>query len=88
MEQAALWYEERRSGLGLEFVAAVDRVMGALTESPLRFPTWTGVWRRAVVRRFPFVVFFEVEADRVVVLAVAHARRKPGYWIARRSPEK
>ncbi len=40
----------------------------------------------ALMTRFPFVVFFEVEEDRIVVWAVAHTRRRPGYWVARRVP--
>ncbi len=38
-----------------------------------------------MLQRFPYVIFFETEADRVVVWAVAHAKRRPGYWVARRA---
>ena len=86
IEAAAVWYEERRPGLGLELVAAIDRVVVDIGETPGRFPLWTPPWRRAVLQRFPYVVFFEVEAERVLVVAVAHARRRPGYWVARRPP--
>jgi toxin ParE1/3/4 len=86
IEEAAVWYEARRAGLGLEFMAAVDRVPADVAEASERFPTWRRPWRRAVMRRFPFVVFFEVEDDRVVVWAVAHVKRTPGYWVARRVP--
>jgi plasmid stabilization system protein ParE len=86
VEEAALWYEDERPGLGLEYIAAVSRVMVDIGEDPERFPLWKPPWRRALLRRFPYVVFFEIEKDRAVVWAVAHARRRPGYWAARRPP--
>ncbi len=88
VEEAALWYEERRSGLGLEYIAAVGRIVLDIGEMPNRFPAWKPPWRRAVLHRFPYVIFFETEADRVVVWAVAHAKRRPGYWVARRAATK
>jgi hypothetical protein len=54
LEEAALWYEEQRTGLRLQFVAAAARLFEAIGETPLRFPTWNGPWRRAIVRRFPW----------------------------------
>ena len=86
IEEATIWYEQRRTGLGLEFVAALDRSMLDIGENPKRFPVWTPPWRRAILRRFPFVIFFEVEKNQVVIMAVAHAKRRPGYWVARRPP--
>lgn len=86
VEEAAIYYEERRPGLGLEFVAAIDRIVLDIGENSERFPAWRQSWRRGLLRRFPFVVFFEIEEDRVSVLAVAHAKRHPGYWVARRPP--
>lgn len=86
IEEAAVWYEARRVGLGIEFVEAVDRALFDIAEAPGRSPIWSAPWRRAVLRRFPFVVFYEVDDARVVVMAVAHARRRPGYWVARRMP--
>lgn len=85
VEEAVLWYEERRPGLGLEFVAAVGRVVAEIGEHPRSFQEWRSPLRRAVLRRFPYVVFFEIESERVVVWAVAHAKRRPGYWMARRT---
>ncbi len=86
VEEAASWYEARRVGLGLEFVAAIDRALADIAERPESFPVWAPPWRRVVLQRFPFVVYFELEVERVVVMAVAHARRRPGYWMARRAP--
>ena len=88
VEEAALWYEEQRPGLGLEYMAAVSRVILDIGENPERFPVWRQTWRRALLHRFPYVVFFMIDEDRVVVWAVAHTKRRPGYWVARRPPPR
>lgn len=85
---AARWYEQRRHGVGAEFLAAVDGVLVALAERrvvgiripglPANHPA-----RRVVLRRFPFTIAY-LEKDSVVrILAVAHQRRRPNYWMGR-----
>ena len=79
-EEAALWYEERRVGLGAVFVAEIDRAIGLVAESPERFPLMHRDVRCVRARRFPYSVFFRVEPTKIVVLAVFHARRNPAIW--------
>ena len=79
-DDATLWYEERRAGLGAEFVAEIDRAVESIAQNPSRFPTMHGDLRCIRVRRFPYSVFFRVESARVVVLAVFHVRRNPLIW--------
>ena len=85
---AAAWYEWRREGLGLELVGEVDAVFEAIARSPGRFPIYPHVApelgvRRAAARRFPYSIAF-VEFPTVVrVLAIAHERRRPRYWVGR-----
>ena len=62
------WYEEQRAGLGEEFLAAVDTSFNAIQEYPEIFSRVHGEVRRAVVSRFPYAVFYRVEARRVVCL--------------------
>lgn len=89
LRSAALWYEEKRAGLGNDFVAEVASSFERLAASPSRYPIWLGhprapiEIRRARVNRFPYVVAFEVRPNDVLILAVAHMRRKPLYWLAR-----
>lgn len=85
---AGRWYEERRGGLGLEFLAAVDATIDQIVRLPqagapvTRLPPDLPV-RRAPVKRFPYyVVYLEAELT-IRILAVAHERRKPGYWKGR-----
>ena len=85
---AAAWYEEQREGLGLELVAEVDAVFAAIARSPGRFPLYPRVTqelgvRRAAARRFPYSIAF-IELPHVIrILALAHERRRPGYWVGR-----
>lgn len=79
---AMRWYESRQKGLGLEFVAVLDEALEAIAARPEAAPLWRPdrAWRKWVVRRFPYLVLFEVGPDFVTVIAVAHQRRRPGYW--------
>jgi len=86
LRRARLWYDRRRPGLGQglldEVLAALDRIerdnfVGLLYEST-RFR-----FRR--LNRFPYVIYYECLPDRVRVVAIAHERRRPGYW-KRRKP--
>jgi toxin ParE1/3/4 len=85
---AAAWYEQRREGLGLEFLGEVDGVFAAIARSPGRFPLYPRVApelgvRRAAARRFPYSIAFIELPTAVRVLAIAHERRRPGYWVGR-----
>ena len=82
-DAAALWYEERRAGLGTQFVSEINRVIDLTSNHPELFPAKHLEIRCAQARRFPYSVFFRPEVTRVVVLAVFHARRDPAIWQAR-----
>lgn len=87
LTEAARWYEEQRIGLGTEFVAEVDSAISRIEANPRTGAPVPGVEagdiRRIFVRRFPYQVVYIELADRVQVLAVAHDRRKPRYWVGR-----
>lgn len=74
------WYEEQRPGLGEEFLGAVDESFDAVERFPELFPRVHGEVRRAMVSRFPYVVFYRIEATRIVVLAVLQTTRDPDLW--------
>jgi plasmid stabilization system protein ParE len=84
LEDAFVWYEEQRSGLGSEFLAEVARVFQVVEEAPEHYPVVRGVTRRALVHRFPFGVFYILGPERVAVTAVLHGRRDPRRWQQRR----
>lgn len=89
LRAAALWYEERSVGLGEDLVVEVSEALARIAMAPRSFPVWPGASarpspaRRAVVHRFPYVVAFEEHPDHVLVLAIAHAKRRPLYWLSR-----
>lgn len=82
-EAAALRYDMQQPGLGAQFVAEVSRAVELAATYPDRFSIRYADIRRAPVRRFPYSVFFRVESERIVVLAVFHARRDPMIWRTR-----
>lgn len=80
--EAALWYEERLVGLGLELVHEVGVAVRRAAEAPLIFPLLRQVpeVRRVLSRRFPYRIFFVVREDAIVVFAVIHAARHDRHW--------
>ncbi len=82
--EARRWYEQRRPALGEDFAAAVSEAIARIVENPLAFPRVRGEIRRAILRRFPYGVYFRISPDEIVVLAVMHGRRHPRRWQSRR----
>jgi plasmid stabilization system protein ParE len=78
--EAAAWYESQRLRLGHDFLDAIEASFARISENPLQFPVLYRGTRRALLSRFPFGVFFRVESENVVVLAVMHASRNPVRW--------
>lgn len=80
LKEALSWYEERHPYLGSRFALAAEEAVSAISETPLRFAVVYKKCRRAGVRRFPYGLIFQVEADRIVVLACFHGKRDPRRW--------
>ena len=77
--QAQLWYEERKPGLGTEFGTSLSDTISRIADNPLAFPVARVETRRAVLRRFPYAVYFRLLDDDVIVLAV-HGSQHPRRW--------
>lgn len=80
LDDAALWYERHQAGLGVQFVDEVNHAIGLAAEHPQRYPIMRSNVRCVRVRRFPYSVFYQIKTDRIIVLAVFHARRDPAAW--------
>ena len=80
LEAAALFYETRLAGLGASFLTEVSRCFDHVRNSPESGLRCHGRFRRLLVRRFPYSVIYETLPHAVLIVAVAHQRRKPGYW--------
>ncbi|HEX2568090.1 MAG TPA: type II toxin-antitoxin system RelE/ParE family toxin [Polyangia bacterium] len=80
IEEAALWYEEQRLGLSDGYISELEAVLHRVREAPLHFPEVESHVRRAPLHRFPYAVYFLLEEQAVVVVAVLHVRRNPEVW--------
>ena len=88
LEDAALWYERQRSGLGLECVQAVDAALERIAQWPQIGRRVTGMpndvpARKVPVNRFPYHVAYLEWKGVIRILAFAHDSREPGYWLSR-----
>ncbi|HEX5051097.1 MAG TPA: type II toxin-antitoxin system RelE/ParE family toxin [Planctomycetota bacterium] len=79
------WYEAQRQGLGARFLDAEATLFERMRESPKLFPEVVVGFRRALLRNFPFGVYFSLEPTRVVGHAVLHLYRDPAVWRRRLS---
>ena len=79
-EAAAQWYRERSPTAAERFSAELDQAETAILERPEAWPTGEQGTRRYLLHHFPFAVIYRVEESRILIVAVAHSRRRPGYW--------
>jgi plasmid stabilization system protein ParE len=77
------WYEAQRKGLGSEFRAEVDHLLSVLAAHPLMFPERYRGNRRAILGRFPYLIWYRVTPDAVIVVVCIDARRHPRLGRAR-----
>jgi toxin ParE1/3/4 len=80
VEDAYGWYECRRAGLGEDFLSAVDACIHAICRDPEICEKVHEDYRRGLVRRFPYAVFYEYASDTVTVYCVFHTSRDPQKW--------
>ena len=80
MIEAAVYYESQSSGLGSDYLSEVERAIQAIAKSPMTWPIVGGELRRRLMKRFPFGMLYRIDPEEIVIIAVAHLRRKPGYW--------
>ena len=74
------WYEAQQPGLGADFADRVQETLDQIAINPHTHESVLEDVRRAVVRRFPYCVYYRVERARVLVLAIMHAKRNPTRW--------
>lgn len=77
LQEAQLWYERKNPELGTRFRSAVDALLQLLGNSPQIFPIIYRAVRRASVQGFPYLLYYVVRSDRVLILGCFHARRNP-----------
>ncbi|MBV8076199.1 MAG: type II toxin-antitoxin system RelE/ParE family toxin [Planctomycetaceae bacterium] len=82
-DEALDWYERQQAGLGVEFADHVQAVFDRISATPEMHAVVYRDVRKALVRQFPYSVFYRIRADRVVVLTVFHNKRNPNIWKSR-----
>ncbi len=81
--EALCWYAERSRCAAERFDEEFERVLKAIAENPRRYPRCDNRHRFCLMDRYPYQVIYREERDEVVVIAIAHAKRKPRYWAGR-----
>jgi toxin ParE1/3/4 len=84
VEAAFAWYENERLGLGLEFLDELRAAYHRITNGPFGYPDVRSGIRRALLRRLPYAVYFAIDEEIVLVIAVLHVSRDPAEWQRRR----
>jgi toxin ParE1/3/4 len=85
VEAAFEWYENERPGLGMEFLDELRAIYNRIADGPFKYQELRAGIRRALLRRFPYAVYFAIEAEIIVVAAVLHASRDPAQWQRRKA---
>jgi plasmid stabilization system protein ParE len=80
---AARWYAERSSSAAIGFADEIDAAIAAIEQNPETWPLYDHGTRHYLLRRYPFSVVYRIEETRILVVAVAHGHRRPGYWASR-----
>lgn len=85
LSEAYSWYDQQRSGLGEEFLECVDLCVKSIVDSPDSYEIVQEGYHRALVKRFPYAVFYENNEHIVTVYCVFHTSRDPEKWKQRLS---
>lgn len=78
--EATKWYRERSEDVALAFVAEVRDALDRIEEAPETWPRHHHGTQRKLLNRFPYEVVYRLLSDRILVVAIAHCKRRPGYW--------
>jgi plasmid stabilization system protein ParE len=84
LDAAHLWYHRQEPDRAADFLAAVNACLAIIQRHPQAFPLIDPAMRRALVRRFPYAIFYEVQPRQILVYGVFHGARDPRAWKRRR----
>lgn len=83
LREASRYYENEAPGVGLAFITEVHRLIAMVISHPLAAPKIRGSIRSKVLLHFPYSLFYSIESDVILIVAVAHQKRRPTYWRSR-----
>ncbi|HEV8368277.1 MAG TPA: type II toxin-antitoxin system RelE/ParE family toxin [Pyrinomonadaceae bacterium] len=83
LRDARRWYYDRSPLSATAFAHAVDHAVSGIVGSPTQYPLSDHGTRKVILQRFPFNIFYLTVESEIVIVAVAHQKRRPGYWSSR-----
>ena len=83
LRDAALYYRERSSRVAASFMGSVQHAVDRLLEFPESAPVLKENVRGMAIARFPYTLVYRIEGDLILILAVAHQKQRPYYWVDR-----
>ena len=81
--EAVQYYEDSQIGLGRRFRVAVESAVKSIAENPFRYRVLHPPFRSYLLPNFPYAIIYCIEPENILIIAVAHTKRKPGYWVKR-----
>ena len=81
LNDGIFYYELQQRGLGLRFKREVRESINRIKKNPDAWPKERGEVRKYLVHKFPFKILYSVQDQNIIILAIGHQHRKPGYWI-------
>lgn len=80
IENAVIFYKEKEKGLHIRFLDALEDAVRRISQRPEMYRIIEGEIRKCRIPRFPFGLIYKTAKNQIVIVAVMHIRRKPGYW--------
>jgi plasmid stabilization system protein ParE len=81
------WYAQRSHRAAVAYALAIEDAIERIVSTPDRFPLIDDIHRECIVQRFPYRIIFREFRNQLVIVAVAHAKRRPTYWRNRSNPQ-
>lgn len=83
IEEATLWYDKQKKGLGKELLLSIEGEINLIIRNPYTYQISRNEFRRALIQKFPYNIFYRIESGKVIIMALWHFKRKPFGWIKR-----
>jgi toxin ParE1/3/4 len=78
--EAARYYETEAAGVGIAFIVEVHKAVAFIATQPFAAKVVRNGIRKMVLRRYPYSLYYSVESDTIIIIAVGHDKRRPLYW--------
>ncbi|MDJ0844436.1 type II toxin-antitoxin system RelE/ParE family toxin [Crocosphaera sp.] len=78
--QAVQYYLEQNNKVAQAFIDAIEKTIYRIRETPTRYPIVDEEIRRCMTKKFPYGILYSIKPDSILILAIMHCSRKPGYW--------